>query len=162
MSGLVRKVLFFVLLTGFAIVGYQCMIKPANRHLADSKQRVEAKRAKLSEFEQATNAAEDLSKQIEQLHDAIAFFESKLPPTQEIHRVLEQVTVIAQKEGYVEQPLQLQVVGDFNAFYCFLLELEKLPRIIKVRKLNLDKNSKMEGEIVADCVVSIFFQHTAT
>lgn len=178
MSGLVRKVIFFVLLAGFAIVGYQCMIKPANRHLAESKQRVEAKRAKLAEFEQATNAADDLSKQIEQLHDAIAFFESKLPPTHEIHRVLEQVTVIAQKQGlkpktirtlekknnsgYVEQPLQMEVEGDFNAFYSFLLELEKLPRIIKVRKLNLDKSQKIEGEIAADCVVSIFFQNTVS
>jgi type IV pilus assembly protein PilO len=178
MSGLVRKVIFFVLLAGFAIVGYQFMIKPANRHLADAKQRVEAKRAKLTEFEQATNAADDLAKQIDQLHDAIAFFESKLPPTQEIHRVLEQVTVIAQRQGlkpktirtleqknnngYIEQPLQLQVEGDFNAFYSFLLELEKLPRIIKVRKLNLDKSKNSDGEITADCVVSIFFQNAVS
>jgi hypothetical protein len=28
--------------------------------------------------------------------------------------------------------------------------------------LNLDKNSNMEGEIVANCVVSIFFQHTVS
>lgn len=175
MSGLMRKVIFFVLLAGFAIVGYHFMIKPANRHLAESKQRVEAKRAKLVEFERATNAAEDLSKQIEQLHDAIEFFESKLPPTHEIHKVLEQVTVIAQKQGlkpktirtkekknnngYIEQPLRMQVEGDFNAFYSFLLELEKLPRIMKVRKLNLEKSDSEEGDVAADCIVSIFFQN---
>jgi type IV pilus assembly protein PilO len=152
------------------------MIKPANRHLAESKQRVEAKRAKLVEFEQATNAAEDLSKQIEQLHDAIEFFESKLPPTHEIHKVLEQVTVIAQKQGlkpktirtldkknnsgYIEQPLRMELEGNFNAFYSFLLELEKLPRIMKIRKLDLKKSKEAEGDIAADCVVSIFFQNT--
>ncbi|MFC1761460.1 type 4a pilus biogenesis protein PilO [Planctomycetota bacterium] len=175
MSGIVRQIIFFVLLAGFAFVGYHFMIKPANKDLAESKQRVEAKLAKLTEFEQATNAAEDLSKQIEQLHDAIQFFESKLPPTHEIHKVLEQVTVIAQREGlkpktirtqekknnsgYIEQPLRLELVGDFNAFYSFLLELEKLPRIMKVRKLDLKKSKDIDGAIVADCIVSIFFQN---
>lgn len=176
MSGLVRKIVFFVLLAGFAVVGYHFVIGPATRHLAESKQRVEAKRAKLVEFEQATNAAEDLSKQIDQLHDAIEFFESKLPPTHEIHKVLQQVTVIAQKQGlkpktirtmerknnsgYIEQPLRMELEGNFNAFYSFLLELEKLPRIMKVRKLDLKKSKVAEGDIAADCIVSIFFQNT--
>ena len=60
--------------------------------------------------------------------------------------------------GYVEQPLLMELEGDFPAFYSFLLEMEKLPRIMKVRKLDLSKKNKLEGEIVAKCVVSVFFQ----
>ncbi len=41
-SGL-RKVVFSVLLFGVAVVGYQYMIKPANKHLADTKGRLETK-----------------------------------------------------------------------------------------------------------------------
>jgi len=104
----------------------------------------------------------------------VAFFESKLPPTNEIHKVLEKVTVIAQKQGlkpktirtlnrklnsgYVEQPLIMELEGNFRSFYSFLLEMEKLPRIMKVRKLDLSKKSKLEGQISAKCVVSVFFQ----
>jgi len=170
-----RKAVFLVLLLGLAVVGYQYMIKPANRHLADAKARVETKLAKLAEFERKTAVAQDLTKQMEQLQEAIKFFESKLPPTSEIHKVLEQVTVIAQKQGlkpktirtlskndnsgYVEQPLKMELEGNFNSFYSFLLELEKLPRITKIRELDLDKQKENEGQITADFIVSIFFQH---
>jgi len=173
-SGL-RKVVFFILLLGVAYGAYQYMIKPANSDLAGKKAQIEKKLAKLAEFEEATVAAKDLSKQLEQLEEAIEFFESKLPPKSEIHKVLEQVTVIAQKQGlkpktirtlkekdnsgYIEQPLEMQLVGDFNSFYSFLLELEKLPRIMKIRELKLDKQTKDEGQIAADFIVSIFFQN---
>jgi type IV pilus assembly protein PilO len=173
-SGL-RKIVFLVLLVGVSVVGYRYMIKPANKHLAEAKARVEAKLAKLTELEKATAAAEDLTKQLEQLEEAIKFFESRLPPTSEIHRVLEQVTVIAQKQGlkpktirtlqrkdnsgYVEQPLKMQLEGNFNSFYSFLLELEKLPRIMKIRELKLDKEGNIEGQVAADFIVSIFFQN---
>ena len=103
------------------------------------------------------------------------FFESKLPPKSQIHAVLEQVTVIAQKQGlkpktirtlakkdncgYIEQPLKMTLEGNFGSFYCFLLELEKLPRIMKIRELELDRHKDSDGAITADFVVSIFFQN---
>jgi type IV pilus assembly protein PilO len=173
-SGL-RKAVFFVLLLGVGVVGYQYMIRPANKRLAEAKNRVQAELTKLAEFEKATAAAEDLTKQLEQLQQAIEFFESKLPPTSQIYEVLEQVTVIAQKQGlkpktirtlvqkdnngYVEQPLRMELQGNFNSFYSFLLELEKLPRIMKIREMKLDKQANNEGQVSADFIVSIFFQN---
>jgi len=170
-----RKAVFLVLLLGVAAVGYQYMVKPANQHLAEAKQRVDGKRAKLSEFEEATVKAEDLNKQLEQLQEAIRFFESKLPPTSEIYKVLEQVTLVAQKKGltpktirtlqrkdnsgYIEQPLEMKWVGSFNAFYSFLLEIEKLPRIMKLRQLELEKEGTDEGTVAAEFILSIFFQN---
>jgi len=170
-----RKFVFFILLLGVAYVAYQYMVKPANKHLAEQKARLHTKLARLDEFEKATPAAQDLSKLLEQLQEAVDFFESQLPPKSEIHKVLEQVTVIAQKQGlkpktiktlkkkdnsgYIEQPLKMELVGDFNSFYSFLLQLEKLPRIMKIRELKLDKQTKNEGQIAADFIVSIFFQN---
>ncbi|UCF43258.1 MAG: type 4a pilus biogenesis protein PilO [Planctomycetota bacterium] len=175
MKGGLRKAVLFISLLGISYIAYQYMIKPANKHLAVQKARVQAKLAKLEEFEQATTAAAGLSKQLEQLQEAIKFFESKLPPTSEIDKVLHDVTVIVQKQGlrskrvlrlkkednsgYVEQPLRVELEGNFNAFYSFLLELEKLPRIMKIRELELEKQTNDEGQIAADFVVSIFFQN---
>ena len=175
MTNALRKVVFFVLLLGLACVAYQYMIKPANRHLAEAKGRVQTKLAKLAEFEEATAEAENLTKQLEQLQEAIEFFESKLPPTSEIDKVLQDVTIIGEKQGvkrktivrlkkkdnsgYIEQPLKMELVGNFNSFYSFLLELEKLPRIMKIRELTLDKEAKNEGQIEAEFIVSIFFQN---
>ncbi len=173
-SGL-RKIVFFVLLLGVPFLAYQYMIKPANKLLAEQNARVQTKMAKLAEIEKATATAENLTKQLEELQDAIGFFESKLPPKSKIHKVLEQVTVIAQKQGlkpktirtlkkknnsgYIEQPLKMELEGNFNAFYSFLLELEKLPRIMKIRELKLEKIRGLEGQIKTDFIVSIFFQN---
>ena len=170
-----RQAIFFVLLLGVAAAGYQFMVKPANQDLATAREALDGKRAKLDDFEEATAQAEDFNKQLGQLDEAIRFFESKLPSASEIHTVLEQVTVIAQKQGlqpktirtlqrkdnngYVEQPLNMQLVGDFNSFYSFLLEIEKLPRIMKLRELKLNKGKTDEGEVAVEFIVSIFFQN---
>jgi len=175
MASALRKIVFFVLLVGVACVAYEFMIKPANKNLAAQKAQVEAKLAKLAEFEEAVSAAEDLSKQLTELEEAIKFFESKVPPTSEIDKVLRDVTVISemqglkpktirtlkqkQNSGYVEQPLKMELVGNFNSFYSFLLELENLPRIMKIRELELAKQSGEEGRISTEFVVSIFFQN---
>jgi len=177
MSSGLRQAIFFVLLIGMVLAGYQYMIKPANQNLAETKQRVEGKRAKLDEFKQATAKVDDLNKQLENLREAVRFFESKLPPTSEVHKILEQVTVIAQRQGlkpktirtlqqkdnsgYIEQPLDMKLVGSFPSFYSFLLELEKLPRIMKVRELKLEKQPGDEGQIGAELILSIFFQNKA-
>ncbi len=175
MTSALRKVVFFVLLVGVACIAYQFMIKPANKSLAEKRTQVEAKLAKLADFEDATSAAEGLSKQLEELQEAIKFFESKVPSTSEIDQVLRDVTVISEKQGlkpktirtlkkknnsgYVEQPLKMELVGNFTSFYSFLLELEKLPRIMKIRELELKKQSHHEGQISTDFIVSIFFQN---
>jgi type IV pilus assembly protein PilO len=122
--------------------------------------------------------ARDLNKQLAQLSEAIELFESKLPPHSQIHQVLQDVTVIAQKQGlaarsiktlaskdnngYVEQPLQMELYGSFNSYYSFLLELEKLPRITKVRELKLKRDPQNDGCATANCVMSIFFQNKNT
>ena len=175
MTGNFRKIVFFLLLVGVAVVSYQYMIKPANARLAESKERVNAKLGQLAKFQEASTAADDLTKQLDQLKEAMEFFESKLPPKSQIHEVLEQVTVIAQRQGlkpktirtlekknnsgYIEQPLKMELEGNFDSFYCFLLELEKLPRIVKIRELELSKQNQSNGAITADFIVSIFFQH---
>ena len=171
-----RKLIFFILLIALAYVSYAYMIKPANVSLAQEKAMVEQKKAKLLELERATAVASDLNMQLEKVKDAIKVFESKLPPKSEISTVLENVTKISlahgltpktirtlktrNTRGYVEQPLKMELHGNFNSYYSFLLELEKLDRITKIRELTLKKRSKQEGQTEATFVVSIFFQET--
>jgi len=157
-----RKLIFFILLVGLSYVAYAYMIKPANQSL--------------NELEEATAAAKTLQAQLVELEEAIKFFESKLPPTSEVDTVLKDVTVIARKHGlaskkirtkkrsinngYVEQPLEMELDGGFNSYYSFLLELEKLDRITKIRKLDLKKKSTETGQTSAKFVMSIFFLDT--
>ena len=73
MTSSFRKIVFFILLAGLAVVGYHYMIKPANKDLAEAKGKVDTKLAQLAKFEEAASAAEDLAKQLEKLQEAIEF-----------------------------------------------------------------------------------------
>jgi len=175
MKSSLRKIVFFVLLVSLSYLAYQYWIKPVNINLVKQKAELHTKLARLQEVEKNIPAPENLSEQLEQLQEAVEFFESKLPPKSEIDKVLHDVTVIVQKQGlrskrvlrlkekdnsgYIEQPLRMELVGNFNAFYSFLLELEKLPRIMKIRELELDKQKQSQGQIAASFIVSIFFQN---
>lgn len=172
----IRHIIFFVLIIAMAYVSYAYMIKPANEHLTKQRVQMDSSRAKLAELKRATAASEDLNLNLEQMEKAIQEFESKLPPSSEIHTVLENVTLIAQRhglvpkmirtlkttsnQGYIEQPLEMELHGNFNAYYAFLLELERLDRITKIRQLELKKKSKYEGQTEAKFVMSIFFQNS--
>lgn len=174
MTGNLRKIVFFILLVGITYFSYRYMIKPANKGLAEQRARIQKKKDKLAGIEKAAMTAKDLNKQLEHLQNAIESLEDKLPPKDEVYKVLEQVTIIAQKQGlkpktirtlkkkdnsgYIEQPLKMELVGDFRSFYSFLLELEKLPRITKIRELKLRKSR--EGNIRANFIISIFFQNS--
>lgn len=177
MNSGIRHLIFFVLIIGMAYVSWAYMIKPANEYLAQERAKMEVQRAKLNELQRATVAAEDLSEQLKKIEEAIQVFESKLPPSSEIHTILENVTLIAQRHGltpktiktlkneenrgYIEQPLEMELDGNFNSYYSFLLELERLDRITKIRELKLKKKSKSEGQTEAKFVMSIFFQDAA-
>ncbi len=174
MNGTAIKFIFFVVLVGAAYLSWAFMIKPANKALEEQKAAMTARLGKLAELQRATAAARDLDKQLEQLEQAVKFFESKLPPESEIHKVLEQITLIAQSRhlrpksisalktqkssGYIEQPLKMELQGSFDSYYSFLLDLEKLPRITKIRELELKKSIEQEGQTEAQFIVSIFFQ----
>jgi type IV pilus assembly protein PilO len=174
MNSTIRKVVFFVALVGLAYISHARMIKPANLEMANQRAKLLGKQAKLEKLNSAPEATEELTGQLERLSEAVTFFESKLPPASQIDAVLQNVTVIARKNnltskvirtlktkqnnGYIELPLKMELSGDFNAYYSFLLELEQLDRITKIRDLSLKKVSKEQGQIEASFIISIFFQ----
>jgi type IV pilus assembly protein PilO len=176
MNSGIRHLIFFALIGAMIYISWACMIKPANENLARERVRMETQRAKLQELAQAKAASEDLNASLEEMERAIREFESKLPPSSEIHTMLENVTLIAQRQGltpktiralpsknnrgYIEQPLEMEVHGNFNSYYSFLLELERLDRITKIRKMELKKKNNAEGQTEAKFVMSIFFQNS--
>jgi hypothetical protein len=52
----------------------------------------------------------------------------------------------------------MNLSGDFNGFYEFMLQLERLPRLTRVQTMTLDKISGQEGVMEAKVTMSIFFE----
>jgi len=135
---------------------------------------IQSKQTELSNLRQATVGIDDLGRKIDELQKAIAFFESKLPQEKEVDKILKEVWQLAEANqlqtktvkpaksergaSYSEQPIEMSLSGDFNGFYSFLLQLEKLPRITRLTKMNLQKINEHDGQMSAQLTLSIFFE----
>jgi len=168
-----RELLFILLLAAIPVGGYFWVFEPAQKNMAGQKIELENKTKKLTELQKALDGINDLGAEVEKLTEAVKFFESKLPAQHEIHKVLEQVTKIAEHHNldtrlfktlkpkpfahYSEQPINMEVYGNFDSYYQFLLDVEQLPRITKVNAMKLEKDEKKEGSMKAVFTLSIFF-----
>lgn len=172
----IRELLFVILLLAIPSGAYLWVFRPANSHVEQQRKEIESKEKKLLSLQRAMVGISDLNEEVVKLKDAVAFFENKLPPRHEIHKVLEQVTKIAEVHGletklfetlkskpfaaYSEQPIKMEVYGGFDAYYQFLLDVEKMPRITKIREMSLEKENKAGGQVEATFMMSIFFDNS--
>ena len=169
-----REVIFVIVMLGLLGSTNYFVFSKANKKKQDLLADIHTKQASLSNFQQATAGIEDLNNKIDELSKAITFFESKLPQEKEIDKILKEVWQMAEANqlttktiktmkaqrgpNYSEQPIQLSLSGDFNGFYAFLLQLEKLQRITRITDMNLQKISDRDGEMQAQMTLSIFFE----
>ena len=181
-----REILFLLLLVAIPVGSWWLVFRPRDAQIAEARQQIQAKRVKLAALNKATASIEGLKKEIEDYNQAINFFQSKLPAEKEIDTVLGEVWKLAQSSNlsvkgvrtlsrvgksvsltqpdgpYAEQPVRLQLEGDFNeGLYCFLLALEKRPRITRIHKMQVEKTDVEEGNVKADIEMSVFFERSA-
>jgi type IV pilus assembly protein PilO len=177
-----REIAFALLLTAIPLGAWHFLFRPQNRQDAELRAQIEQKQERLRAVNQATAVIGDLQKEIASLSGAIEFFQSKLPSDMEIDQVLQELWKIAETNQlttksvrtlprtpenlltggtqHAEQPISMQLEGDFNGFYGFLQALENQPRIMRIRNLTLGKSAKGEGGVVANLVMSIFFERS--
>ncbi len=178
MNSGMRQVTFFLALIGMVYFGWAYMIKPANAALAQQKVQLQKDISKLAELEREKANAQNLDEQVAQMEEAIHFFENKLPHKSQIHDVLAQVSErfvmhglkpktnktekLVGHSGYVELPIKMELEGSFTSFYKFLLELEKLDRITKIRQFEIEAGDDGRGNVEAEFTMSVFFQDVAS
>ncbi|MGD1278404.1 MAG: type 4a pilus biogenesis protein PilO [Tepidisphaeraceae bacterium] len=169
-----RELIFSTVLLGVLGCAYFVIFQKANAHRLAVQADTDAKLQKLAELRLTTAGISDLNHKIDELQKAIDFFQSKLPQQREVDTILKEVTQLTEANGlttktfrtlkgdttpnYAEQPIQMSLSGDFNGFYSFLLQLEKLPRLTRLTNMNLQKINERDGHMTAQLTVSIFFE----
>ena len=172
----IRELLFVGFLAAIPVGAYFWVFKPAKENLQTQQAALQAKEKKLTNLKNSLVGIKNITDEVDKLTEAVEFFENKLPARHEIHKVLDDVTRIADRQSletrlfqtlkpkpfanFCEQPIEMEVYGDFDSYYQFLLELEQLPRITKVRKILLKKDDKKEGAMTANFLLSIFFDNS--
>ena len=173
----IRELILVSAMVGLLICSYFFVFAKRNAKREALKSEMESRRQVLVNLKQATSGIDDLGKKIDELQQAISFFEKKLPQEKEVDKILKEVWQMAEANSlqtktvktlkterganYSEQPIQMTLAGDFNGFYAFLLQLEKLPRITRVSQMELEKINERDGEMTAMVTLSIFFEPEA-
>jgi type IV pilus assembly protein PilO len=126
---------------------------------------------------------------IEEWRQAVQSIEAKLPTERGVEEILEQVWNVTRQNGleihsthaeaavqtatYMELPLKIEIFGDFDGFYQFLLELEQIPRITRIHNMKIEEaagkrrrggkpgDDYPEGTMIATFTLSIFYEPTS-
>lgn len=176
-----REILFIAVLIAIPLVTWWYVIRPRNACAAQIRRAVHVKQAELKALNRTKGAIGDLKKEIADLTKAIAFFESKLPSEKEIDKVLHSLWQLAKSNKLVtkgirtqdrrnptdaelasqhcDQPIAMQLEGEFMNFYAFLQALENEPRIMRIRDMKVIQSPEApEGYVQAEFTISVFFE----
>ena len=173
----VREVVLLVLLLALPLSSYWLVFAPQNRGIENAEKELSEKRAMLDKLSAATQHNESIEAANDQIAGAIHEIESRLPTDKEISAVVRRVSDLAIRSGlsqpgintgdpepardgsgYMQQPLDLELSGDFHGFYRFMLELEKMPRITRVPSFQLERSRKDDGQMNAEMTLTIYFE----
>lgn len=175
MSPFLRQFVFFLVLLALPVASYFMVFKPQNREIEKAKKEIELKESLLGKLKEATAQTEDLQRANDQIKEAISAIQARLPTTKEMDNVLRQVSNLAAKAGLkvpqfkksdktapaglaFEQPMDIEITGDFDGFYRFLLDLEQLPRITRIPDLSIVRSDKVDGEMKTKLVLSVYYE----
>jgi type IV pilus assembly protein PilO len=167
----IRELVLVSAMLALLVCSYLFVFTKANAKREKMQQDIVTWHKELASLDQKTAGIDNIGRKIEELQQAITFFENKLPQEREVDKILKEVWQMAEANSlqtktvksdrgvnYSEQPIQMNLAGDFKGFYAFLLQLEKLPRITRVTQMKLEKINDRDGEMTAQLTLSIFFE----
>ncbi len=174
-----RGIILLAAVVGMPVASYFLVFRPQNNEINRARQDVEYTKKLLDKLREETARNADLEKAIEDIRNSVAAAETRLPSDKEISDVVHKVSDIAIQAGleapamksakpvqaalYMEQPLEMNIKGDFRSFFVFLANVEKLPRIMRITDFKIVRDDKLAGTegVVRDKVdftLSIYFQ----
>ncbi len=181
----IREIVFIAMLLAIPVGAWQFVFRPQDARNKEMMGQIEAKQVRLAQLNRATATIGNLKGEIGELEGAIAFFRSKLPSEKEIDKVLKEIWLLAEANDlrtksirpqtgnagkrlaaggrHSEQPIVVQLEGDFMGLYSFLQALENQPRITRVTQINLSAaggRGRPAGYVSATFTMSIFFERS--
>jgi type IV pilus assembly protein PilO len=174
MSGSARILVTIVGVCILAVAGTFLAALPMNRKVQADAAAVAERQGQLLQLQNVSHQITGIQDEITRLEDALNFFEHRLPQEREIDVILRQVWRIAEAKAlvprsirtqapetmarYSSQPITLSLEGPFEGFYDFLIGLEQMPRLTKVRQMQITKMPADDATVQADILMDIYFE----
>jgi Tfp pilus assembly protein PilO len=149
------------------------IVRPATQKRELLQADIARKQAALAAFDLSTASVRVMGAKVDALRPALDIFESRLVPSREMNKVLEDLWRMAeanslqtrtvktpalkQSENFKEQEIDLSLAGSFSSHYQFLLQLEEMKRIVRIKKMNLTNVNATDGQVQGALTLSVFF-----
>jgi len=170
----IRGLLILLIVVGMPVASYFMVFKPQNTAISTARKEAEHKAGLLAKLQEETARNADLAKTNEELRHTVKTIEARLPSGKEIDDLVRQVSDLAVASGlappaiksakpmpaalFMEQPIEMEVVGSFVGFFTFVAQIEKLPRITRIHDLKITGLAREDAELKAEFTLSIYFQ----
>jgi Tfp pilus assembly protein PilO len=168
-----HEIIFTSLLLGMFAGTFALVVQPHARARREKAAEMRSMNGAISTVVESTSGLEDVKRRVDQEQQATAFFGSRLAKASDLQRAISELVQIAtanslqagevqtlrgQTVGGVDaRPMHLQVSGNFNGIYSFLLQLEAVPRIMRVSHLDLSTSGDRDDLISADITLMMYF-----
>lgn len=177
-----RELVFAVVLTSIPLAAWQFDLKPRGVQNKEMQAEIKDRHVQLSRVQRLAQEIGDLKREIAGHEKAVTLLRSRLPDAKEIDKVVKEAWRVAQANKlkpksirivalnpskrltpaggpHGEQPILIQLQGDFLGFYSFLTAMETRSRIMRVRRMTLKKLKDLpEGHMFATVEITVFFE----
>ncbi len=170
----IREIMLLFILLAVPVAAWKFVFQPRNEEIVQARAEISEKQLRLTMLDKATEKIHDLGAAIESGREAIEMIEAKLPAEQNIDQILRQVWKIADRHllkirfvepkkkvpasQYMELPITVDLTGNFDGFYQFLIDLEEMPRLTRLKDLEMERVDSYKGTMDAVFVLSIYFE----
>ncbi len=168
------RALLIALVIAMPVASYFWVFKPQNKEIESAKAEADHKEDLLEKLQVETSHNADLERSNTEIQNSIKVIEARLPSHKEVDDVVRRVSSLAgqcklkdpamkssaplKSALYMEQPIEMEVSGDFLGFFTFLSAVEKLPRIMRIHDLKITGQPSEGVELKAEFTLSIYFQ----
>ena len=168
------RALLVAIVIAMPVASYFWVFKPQNKEITMAEREVTHKQELLEKLREETAKSADLERSNQEIQKSIKVIEARLPSTQEVDDVVRKVSQLAKEcklkdpamkstsplrsALYMEQPIEMEVSGDFLGFFTFLAAVEKMPRITRIHDLKISGQPSEGVELKAEFTLSIYFQ----
>ena len=152
----IREMIFLLVLAAIPVAAWFFVFEPRNQDIEQSCREIAQMETTLVRLDQLTDEVGDVRTAIDEAELRLADFRRNIPDANEVDDMLAEIHRIGERnalgissiralnrtetQGYAEIPLSLEIDGSFRGLYRFLIDLERLPRITRVRDLKLQRN----------------------
>ncbi|MEM7681635.1 MAG: type 4a pilus biogenesis protein PilO [Planctomycetota bacterium] len=175
-----REALFMLVLLATPVAAMLLVFQPRSQEIEVAEREIAEKQSKLKDYEVVTASYDNLGDEVRRIESSLREVERKLPSTvreasaygdwAEIaarHRLKMpdlDTDKIVRHALWSERPMRMQVRGDFDNFYSFLLDVGRMERIIQIPNMKLErvKGDDVDGAMQAEFTLSIFFEGAAS